>query len=72
MSLVTEIESLYSELKTKIGSLSAEAEAGFAAFLNHAKPAEDQAEATVAAEIAHLQSLGYVVTKEPEAVIPAA
>jgi len=72
MSIVTEIELLVASLKAKLGALPAEAEAGIAAFFAHAKPAEDQAEAAVTAEIAHLQSLGYVVTKEPETVIPTA
>lgn len=71
MSIVSEIESLYSSLKAKVGALPAEAEAGFAAFLNHAKPAEDQAEATVAAEAAHLQALGWTVTPPAPVSAPA-
>lgn len=71
MSITAAIESLYADLKAKIGTVSADLEAHFANFLGSAKEAEAAHEAKIEAEIADLTANGYIVTKAPGAVIAA-
>lgn len=72
MSIVSEIESLYASFRFKVGTVSAELESHFSNFLASAKSEEAAAEAKVQAEIAHLESLGYAVTKAVEGVVGVA
>ncbi|HEX7937832.1 MAG TPA: hypothetical protein VF483_02505 [Gemmatimonadaceae bacterium] len=72
MSIASEIENLVGDLRNKLGNLTTEAEEHLAAFLGLAKDQEAAAEAKLETEIKHLESLGYSVTKSPEAVVGTA
>lgn len=63
MTLHEDLIAAAAALRAKLGQLPAEIEAHFGAFLSHVKAKE----LMVDAEIAHLTSLGYVVTKAPPA-----
>lgn len=65
-SIVSEIESLFTNLRAKVGGLSAETEGHMSAAIASAKAEEDAADvirAKVQAEIDHLTALGYSVVK---------
>lgn len=63
MSIITDIESLYSSLKDRLGAIPAEVDSFFTGQIATLKADADK----VQAEAAHLQSLGWVVTPPADA-----
>jgi hypothetical protein len=59
MAVITELESAAKNLRDKLGVLPLEIEAHFGAFFAHCKSLESK----VDAEIAHLESIGYIIKK---------
>jgi hypothetical protein len=65
MSIVSDITALFGTLRNNVGGFTDDAERYITAALSAAKTEEDSAQAKIEAEIAHLTSLGYTVTKTP-------
>ena len=61
MSIAADVESLIASLRSKVGSWPSEVEGYFAKFVHQARADEEAAAARIAAEIAHLESVGYKV-----------
>jgi hypothetical protein len=63
MSISTEIESLFASMKTKLSDIPAEVESYFSGKIEAAKQAEADEATREQGEIAHLESVGYTITK---------
>jgi hypothetical protein len=72
MSISSEIESMVDSLRAKVGSWPSEIEGYFATFVHQARTDEEAAAARIAAEIAHLESVGYKVALADAPVAPIA
>jgi hypothetical protein len=72
MSIAADVESLIASLRSKVGSWPSEVEGYFATFVHKARADEEALAAYIAAEIAHLESVGYKVALVDAPVAPIA
>lgn len=62
MSIAADVESLIASLRSKVNGWPSELESYFATFVEKARADERDIAAYIAAEIAHLESVGYKVS----------